>query len=165
MSVKRYPADSHGISASIVLECWQSNRLPAGKSSAHKGRLAGLPGGATYGLLPRWSPFPLDHGSGLKRRQGKGSHVWRLAVSAALETIFISPEKAAELSGVSVRTVYRLLALRRFKARRSESGRQTLIDWPSFRTYCTTLPEYVAGASIPCAPQMTSARRKRARRS
>jgi hypothetical protein len=158
MSVKRYRADSHGISASIVLQCWQSNRLPAGKSSAHKGRLAGLPGGATYGLLPRWSPFPLDHGSGLKRRQGKGSHVWRL-------TIFISPEKAAELSGVSVRTVYRLLALRRFKARRSESGRQTLIDWPSFRTYCATLPEYVAGASIPCAPQMTSARRKRARRS
>jgi hypothetical protein len=67
----------------------------------------------------------------------------------ALEPVSLSPEKAAELSGVSLRTIYRLLGEKAFAARRWRG--RTLIDWPSFQAYFKALPAYVPGASIPNA--------------
>jgi hypothetical protein len=77
--------------------------------------------------------------------------------SPALEPVSLSPETAAQLSGVSVRSIYRLLAAKAFKARRM--GPRTLIDFPSFRTYFASLPDYVPGASMPNAPHVTKRRR------
>jgi excisionase family DNA binding protein len=81
-----------------------------------------------------------------------------------IEPVSLSPETAAQLSGVSVRTIYRLLADKAFRARRS--GGRTLIDWASWRAYFTSLPDYVPGASMPNAPQaMKPSRRQRRRAS
>jgi excisionase family DNA binding protein len=79
--------------------------------------------------------------------------------SPALEAVSLSPEKAAELSGVSKATIYRLLARRAFKARRD--GARTLIDAATWRTYFLSLPDYVPGASMPNAPHVTGTRRRR----
>jgi hypothetical protein len=80
--------------------------------------------------------------------------------STALEPISLSPETGAQLGGFSVRTVYRLLGDKAFKARRM--GGRTLIDYPSFRDYLRSLPEYIAGISVPNAPHMTGAGSRRA---
>lgn len=81
-----------------------------------------------------------------------------------LEPISIGPETAARLSGLSVRTIYRLLEAKAFIARRSESGARTLIDFPSLKTYLTKLPEYIPGASMPNAPHVISGKRRKVRR-
>jgi excisionase family DNA binding protein len=81
------------------------------------------------------------------------------AAPTSLEPISLSPERAAELSGVSVRTTYRLLQAKAFKARRM--GSRTLIDGASWRAYFTTLPDYVAGASMPNATHATKRRAAR----
>jgi excisionase family DNA binding protein len=54
---------------------------------------------------------PLDHGSGLKRRQGKGSQVWRLAVSAVdtIEPLAVSITEACQRLGVGETTLRALL--------------------------------------------------------
>ena len=72
---------------------------------------------------------------------------------ASPEPVSLSPEKAAEWSGVSKATIYRLLAAKAFVARRS--GARTLIDYASWRTYFTALPKYTPGASMPNAPHVT----------
>jgi excisionase family DNA binding protein len=79
----------------------------------------------------------------------------------ALEAISLSPETAAQLSGVSKSQIYRLLAAKAFTARRM--GPRTLIDAASWRTYFASLPDYVPGASMPNSPHVTK-RRKAARR-
>jgi hypothetical protein len=79
--------------------------------------------------------------------------------SSALEPVSLSPETAAQSSGVSVRSIYRLLAAEAFKARRC--GSRTLIDGASFRAYFLSLPDYVPGASMPNAPQSTTSPRRR----
>ena len=79
----------------------------------------------------------------------------------ALEPVSLSPESAAALSGVSVRTIYRHLEARAFKARRD--GARTLIDATSWRTYFLSLPEYIPGASMPNAPHVTGKRKRAAR--
>lgn len=76
-----------------------------------------------------------------------------------LEAISLSPERAAELAGVSVRTIYRLLERGEFTARRC--GARTLIDAASWRTYFLTLPAYEPGASMPNAPHMLNGRKRR----
>jgi len=66
------------------------------------------------------------------------------------------------LSGVSVRSIYRLLEAKAFKARRSVSGARTLIDYASLKAYFTSLPEYISGASMPNAPHVTGKRKRKA---
>jgi excisionase family DNA binding protein len=80
-------------------------------------------------------------------------------VKPSLEAASLSPEKAAELSGVSKATIYRLLKAKAFTARRM--GARTLIDAASWRTYFLSLPDYIPGVSMPNAPHVTSARRRR----
>ena len=72
--------------------------------------------------------------------------------SPSLEPVSLSPETAAQLSGVSVRSIYRLLESNAFKARRS--GARTLIDHASWRAYFLSLPDYIPGASMPNAPHV-----------
>jgi hypothetical protein len=76
----------------------------------------------------------------------------------SIEPISLSPGRAAALSGVSVRSIYRLLEAKAFKARRSISGARTLIDYASLKAYFLSLPEYIPGASMPNAPHVTRAR-------
>jgi hypothetical protein len=78
----------------------------------------------------------------------------------SIEPVSLSPERAAELSGVSIRSIYRLLAAKRFTARRD--GPRTLIDYASWRTYFLSLPAYVPGASMPNAPHVTRTKGRRA---
>jgi hypothetical protein len=84
--------------------------------------------------------------------------------SASIEPVSLSPEMAAELSGVSVRTIYRLLEAKAFKARHSKSGARTLIDYLTWRAYFTSLPAYTSGASMPNALHVTGARKRRTSR-
>jgi excisionase family DNA binding protein len=79
---------------------------------------------------------------------------------SAFEPLTLSPEKAAEYCGLSRRTISRLLADKLITARRS--GSRTLVDCASLRAYVASLPPYVPGAAIPCAPhlQKRAARRK-----
>jgi excisionase family DNA binding protein len=77
-----------------------------------------------------------------------------------IEPISLSPEKAAQLSGVSSRTIYRLLAEGAFTARRMRG--RTLIDAASWRCYFANLPEYTPGAMLPNHPQ--NQRRKPSKR-
>lgn len=85
----------------------------------------------------------------------------KTAPDIKLEAISLSPETAATLSGVSVRSIYRLLAAKVFTARRKGAARSSMarhgapISIPSR----PTSPEN----AIPNAPQATSAR-KRTRR-
>ncbi len=81
--------------------------------------------------------------------------------SPSIEPVSMSPETAAELAGVSVRTIYRLLEAKAFKARHSASGARTLIDYASWRAYFKSLPEYVPGASMPNAAHVTCAGKRR----
>jgi len=62
-----------------------------------------------------------------------------LAQRVRLEPISLSPETAAQLSGVSVRSIYHLLERKAIKARRC--GSRTLIDGASWRAYFESLPE------------------------
>ncbi len=82
--------------------------------------------------------------------------------SSSLEPVSLSPETAARLSGVSVRSIYRLLGRKAITARRD--GARTLIDYASWHAYFTSLPEYVPGASMPNAPHVTGAGKRRTRR-
>jgi excisionase family DNA binding protein len=79
-----------------------------------------------------------------------------------IESVSLSPEKAAQLSGVSSRTIYRLLAAGAFTARRM--GARTLIDAASWRNYFSTLPEYTSGTLMPNHPH-NHQRRKLPRKS
>jgi excisionase family DNA binding protein len=83
--------------------------------------------------------------------------------SPSLEPVSLSPETAAQLSGVSVRSIYRLLESNAFKARRS--GARTLIDHDSWRAYFLSLPDYIPGASMPNAPHVIGKPKKRDARS
>src|ERR1700686_2452314 len=74
-----------------------------------------------------------------------------------LDLVSLSPVMAAKRSGVSVATIYRLLAAQAFTARRM--GARTLIDGKSWRAYFTGLPEYIPGASMPNAPHVTGRHR------
>jgi excisionase family DNA binding protein len=82
-----------------------------------------------------------------------------LPPSTALEPVSLSPETAARLSGVSVRSIYRLLERKAITARRC--GARTLIDYQSLQAYFKSLPEYVPGASMPNAPHVAGKRRTR----
>jgi hypothetical protein len=85
----------------------------------------------------------------------------REAVGPGLCPVLVSLGKAAELSGMSARTIRRRLAARAFTAVRSEG--RTLINWPSFKAYLDTLPAYVPGAALPCAPHARKAAPRRGR--
>jgi excisionase family DNA binding protein len=77
------------------------------------------------------------------------------------EPIYLTPERAAELTGVSSRTVYRQLAAGAFSARRM--GGRTVIDAASWREFLANLPVYQPGAMLPCHP--AKQRRKLPRKS
>jgi len=81
---------------------------------------------------------------------------------SALEPLALSPEKAAESLGLSVRQIYRLLADKSIAGRRS--GSRTLIDGDSLRKYYASCPAYVAGRSMPNAPQVQTGRKHQGRR-
>jgi hypothetical protein len=70
--------------------------------------------------------------------------------TTTLEPISLTIPKAAELSGLSERQVYRQLDAGAFTARRC--GGRTLIDYPSWKAYHENLPPYVSGIAIPNAP-------------
>jgi excisionase family DNA binding protein len=82
--------------------------------------------------------------------------------SKSIEPVSLSPETAAELSGVSVRSIYRLLGRKAITARRD--GARTLIDYASWRTYFKSLPDYIPGASMPNAPHVTGTRKCRGKK-
>jgi excisionase family DNA binding protein len=73
------------------------------------------------------------------------------------EAITVSPKIASLLSGLSVRTIYRLLEEEALSARRC--GGRTLIETASLRAYLASLPVYVPGAAIPNAPHARSSSR------
>jgi len=75
--------------------------------------------------------------------------------------IAYSPKRAAELTGFSVRQIYRFLEAKAITGRRS--GSRTLIDGDSLRTYYASLPAYVGGRSMPNSPQLLSGKRRRSR--
>ena len=81
--------------------------------------------------------------------------------TTALEAVSLSPDTAAELSGISTRQIYRLLERGAFKARRC--GARTLIDAQSWRNYFSALPEYTSGVMTPNHP--ANQRRKPANKS
>ena len=70
--------------------------------------------------------------------------------TTALEAVSLSPDTAAELSGISTRQIYRLLERGAFNARRC--GARTLIDAASWRNYFSSLPAYEPGAMMPNHP-------------
>ena len=70
--------------------------------------------------------------------------------TTALEAVSLTIPKAAELSGLSTRQIYRLLDAGAFTARRC--GGRTLIDAPSWREYFHQLPQYVPGCMTPNHP-------------
>jgi excisionase family DNA binding protein len=82
--------------------------------------------------------------------------------SPTFQPLSLSPSEAAAYVGLSLRGIYRLLAAGAITGRRT-AGR-TLIDGASLRAYYGGLPAYVPGVSVPNAPHVTAARRRKARR-
>jgi excisionase family DNA binding protein len=78
------------------------------------------------------------------------------------EPLSLSPQEAAEYIGLSKRQIYNLLADGTITGKRS--GARTLIDGKSVRSYYASLPDFVAGASMPNAPHVLSGKRVRRRR-
>jgi excisionase family DNA binding protein len=78
------------------------------------------------------------------------------------EPLSLSPEEAADYIGLSKPTIYRLLAAGSLKGKRV--GSRTLIDGKSVRAFYASLPDYVAGASIPNAPHVLSGKPSRRQR-
>jgi excisionase family DNA binding protein len=79
-----------------------------------------------------------------------------------MEPLSLSPQGAAEYLGLSKRQVYNLLADGTIKGKRS--GARTLINGPSLRAYYASLPDYVAGASMPNSPHVIGGKPRRRRR-
>jgi excisionase family DNA binding protein len=69
---------------------------------------------------------------------------------------------AAEYIGFSKRTIYQLLADKAITGHRSDG--RTLIDGASLRAYYASLPDYVPGAALPCAPHLQQKPKRAARR-
>ena len=75
------------------------------------------------------------------------------------EPLSLSPQEAAEYIGLSKRQIYNLLSDGTIKGKRS--GARTLINGPSLRAYYASLPDYVAGASMPNAPHVIGGKRRK----
>ena len=78
------------------------------------------------------------------------------------EPLSLSPEGAADYLSLSKPTIYRLLAAGTLAGKRA--GTRTLIDGKSVRAYYASLPDFVPGAPIPNAPQVTKPFRRQRRR-
>ena len=74
------------------------------------------------------------------------------------EPLSLSPQGASEYLSLSKPTIYRLLAAGTIKGKRA--GTRTMIDGASLRAYVASLPDYVPGAAIPCAPHLQKPRKR-----
>jgi hypothetical protein len=68
-----------------------------------------------------------------------GNLIARIAMSASLEPLAISPAASGRFLGVSKRSIYNLIAARKIIAKK-DKGR-TLVDVASIRAYYAALPE------------------------
>jgi excisionase family DNA binding protein len=80
---------------------------------------------------------------------------------SAIEPLALSPKDAAQYVGLSVPTIYRLLADGIVTARQTPGKGRTLIDGSSLRAYFATLSAYAPGAAIPCAPHLQKPKKRR----